>query len=100
MKTEAVSAAGWFGEFGGRYVPEALIGALDELDGAWEEARLDDGFVSELTALHKDVVGRPTPLYEAQRFSERVGARVFLKREDLAHTGAHKINNTLGQVLL
>ena len=100
MKTEAVSQAGWFGEFGGRYVPEALIGALEELDDAWESARKDDGFLKELSGLHKDVVGRPTPLYEAERFSERVGRRVFLKREDLAHTGAHKINNTLGQVLL
>ena len=100
MKTDAISKDGWFGEFGGRYVPEALVAALDELEGAWEEARVDDGFLAELDALHKNVVGRPTPLYEAERFSERVGRRVFLKREDLAHTGAHKINNTLGQVLL
>jgi tryptophan synthase beta chain len=100
MKTEAISEKGWFGEFGGRYVPEALVAALDELDAAWEAARLDPGFLAELDALHKNVVGRPTPLYEADRFSERVGRRVFLKREDLAHTGAHKINNTLGQVLL
>jgi tryptophan synthase beta chain len=81
-------------------VPEALVAALDELDAAWEAARLDQSFLAELDALHKNVVGRPTPLYEAERFSERVGRRVFLKREDLAHTGAHKINNTLGQVLL
>ena len=100
MRTEAVSAAGWFGEFGGRFVPEALIGALEELQAAWEAERGDERFLAELAALHKGVVGRPTPLYEAERFSERVGARVFLKREDLAHTGAHKINNTLGQVLL
>ena len=100
MKTEPVSKTGWFGEFGGRYVPEALVGALDELEAAWTGARADETFLSELHALHKDVVGRPTPLYEAERFSERVGRRVFLKREDLAHTGAHKINNTLGQVLL
>lgn len=91
---------GRFGEFGGRYVPEALMGALDELERAWESAREDVGFRSELDRLFKEVVGRPTPLYEAKRFSERVGRRVFLKREDLAHTGAHKINNTLGQVLL
>lgn len=91
---------GRFGEFGGRYVPEALMGALDELERAWETAREDAGFRSELDRLFKDVVGRPTPLYEATRFSERVGKTVFLKREDLAHTGAHKINNTLGQVLL
>lgn len=100
MKTEPISTKGWFGEFGGRYVPEALIGALDELDAAWEEARADKSFLDELAGLHRNVVGRPTPLYEAERFSDRVGARVFLKREDLAHTGAHKINNTLGQVLL
>ena len=100
MRTEPVSERGWFGEFGGRYVPEALIGALEELEAAWEAARLDPAFLAELDALHKDVVGRPTPLYEAERFSERVGRRIFLKREDLAHTGAHKINNTLGQVLL
>ena len=91
---------GRFGEFGGRYVPEALMGALDELERAWESAREDAGFRTELERLFKEVVGRPTPLYEATRFSERVGRRVFLKREDLAHTGAHKINNTLGQVLL
>jgi tryptophan synthase beta chain len=100
MKTDAISEKGWFGDFGGRYVPEALVAALDELDAAWEAARLDPAFLAELDALHKNVVGRPTPLYEADRFSERVGRRVFLKREDLAHTGAHKINNTLGQVLL
>jgi tryptophan synthase beta chain len=100
MRTEAISQKGWFGEFGGRYVPEALVAALDELDAAWEAARVDPGFLAELDALHRDVVGRPTPLYEAERFSERVGRKVFLKREDLAHTGAHKINNTMGQVLL
>ena len=91
---------GRFGEFGGRYVPEALMGALDELERAWETARMDPAFMDEFHGLLKTVVGRPTPLYDATRFSEKVGARVFLKREDLAHTGAHKINNTLGQVLL
>ena len=91
---------GRFGEFGGRYVPEALMGALDELERAWETAREDTDFLAELDGLLKEVVGRPTPLYAASRFSERVGKTVFLKREDLAHTGAHKINNTLGQVLL
>ena len=100
MKTEPISSRGWFGEFGGRFVPEALIGALEELEDAWASARDEAAFITELEALNRDVVGRPTPLYEAERFSERVGARVFLKREDLAHTGAHKINNTLGQVLL
>src|SRR5688500_5219608 len=91
---------GRFGEFGGRYVPEASMGALDEREGAWEGAWGDDGFRAEFNLLLKEVVGRPTPLYEATRFSERVGRPVFLKREDLAHTGAHKINNTVGQVLL
>ena len=100
MRTEQIGHDGRFGEFGGRYVPEALIGALDELTAAWDKERNDSEFVSELEALWRNVVGRPTPLYEARRFSERVGARVFLKREDLAHTGAHKINNTMGQVLL
>ena len=95
-----VSEDGRFGEFGGRYVPEALMGALDELERAWEDARADDSFGSELNAMLRDVVGRPTPLYVAERFSQRAGRRVLLKREDLAHTGAHKINNTVGQVLL
>jgi tryptophan synthase beta chain len=76
------------------------MGALDELEAAWELARSEDGFVAELERLRATVIGRPTPLYEAARLSERVGARVLLKREDLAHTGAHKINNTIGQVLL
>jgi tryptophan synthase beta chain len=96
----SVKAAGRFGRFGGRYVPEALIAALDELEAAWGEAQVDPGFAAELGRLLRDVVGRPTPLYEAVRLSERVGARVLLKREDLCHTGAHKINNTIGQALL
>jgi tryptophan synthase beta chain len=91
---------GRFGSFGGRYVPETLMGALAELDEAWRAARTDEGFTAELDDLYRSVAGRPTPLYDATRFSERAGARVLLKREDLAHTGAHKINNTLGQVLL
>lgn len=92
--------SGRFGEFGGRYVPEALIAALNELEQEWEVAREDPEFQQELERLFTEVIGRPTPLYDAERFSERVGARVVLKREDLAHTGAHKINNTMGQVLL
>ena len=91
---------GRFGEFGGRYVPEALIAALEELEAVWASAASDPAFEDELTGLLRTVVGRPTPLYEAERFSELAGTRVLLKREDLAHTGAHKINNTLGQVLL
>ncbi|HEY0278234.1 MAG TPA: tryptophan synthase subunit beta [Solirubrobacterales bacterium] len=89
-----------FGPFGGRYVPETLIGALDELTAAWEEAREDPEFNARQDALRRDFIGRPTPLYLASRLSERVGSRVYLKREDLAHTGAHKINNALGQTLL
>ena len=91
---------GRFGPYGGRFVPETLIAALDELDAAWAEAREDQGFQSELATLLRDYVGRPTPLYLAERLSERVGRRVYLKREDLAHTGAHKINNAIGQALL
>jgi len=89
-----------FGPYGGRYVPETLIAALDELTAAWAAAREDEGFRRRLASLHRDFVGRPTPLYLAERLSERVGRRVYLKREDLAHTGAHKINNAIGQALL
>jgi tryptophan synthase beta chain len=89
-----------FGPYGGRYVPETLIPALDELTAAWAEAREDAEFVARLEQLRRDFIGRPTPLYLAERLSERVGSRVYLKREDLAHTGAHKINNAVGQALL
>ena len=89
-----------FGPYGGRYVPETLIPALDELTAGWEEARADEAFRAELDRLLRDFVGRPTPLYLAERLSEAAGGRVYLKREDLAHTGAHKINNAVGQALL
>jgi tryptophan synthase beta chain len=89
-----------FGPYGGRYVPETLIPALDELTAAWSEAREDAEFGARLQQLRRDFIGRPTPLYLAERLSERVGSRVYLKREDLAHTGSHKINNALGQTLL
>jgi tryptophan synthase beta chain len=89
-----------FGPYGGRYVPETLIAALDELTAAWEEAREDGAFRERLALLHRDFIGRPTPLYRAERLSERIGRSVYLKREDLAHTGAHKINNAIGQALL
>ncbi len=89
-----------FGPYGGRYVPETLIAALDELTAAWEEARGDTAFTARLERLRRDFIGRPTPLYLAERLSERVGSTVYLKREDLAHTGAHKINNAVGQALL
>ncbi len=89
-----------FGPYGGRFVPETLIPALDELTAAYEEARADAAFQAELAYLLADYAGRPTPLFHAERLSERCGATVLLKREDLCHTGAHKINNVLGQALL
>src|ERR671930_2581603 len=98
--TAMPDARGRFGAFGGRYVPEVLIPALDELDAAWRELRGDAGFRGELDALLRDYVGRPSPLTFASRLSDRLGYRVYLKREDVNHTGAHKINNTVGQVLL
>ncbi len=91
---------GRFGPYGGRYVPETLVAALDELSAVYAAARVDAAFGAELDGLLADVVGRPSRLSEAPRLSERVGARVLLKREDLNHTGAHKINNTIGQALL
>ncbi|HCW79327.1 MAG TPA: tryptophan synthase subunit beta [Gemmatimonadetes bacterium] len=93
--------SGRFGSFGGRYVPETLIGALDEVAVAYAEASGDESFQDELKRLNTDFVGRPTPLYHAERLGEAAGNRdVWLKREDLNHTGAHKINNTIGQALL
>lgn len=89
-----------FGRFGGRYVPETLMPALEELEAAWVEAREDAAFHAELDVLLRDFAGRPTPLYLAERLSELRGAELWLKREDLLHTGAHKINNALGQALL
>jgi tryptophan synthase beta chain len=93
--------SGYFGAFGGRYVPETLIHALEELEEAYERYRDDPEFVEELDSLSRDFVGRPTPLMFAERLTKRWGgANVWFKREDLAHTGAHKINNALGQILL
>jgi tryptophan synthase beta chain len=89
-----------FGAFGGRYVPETLIPALDELEAAYAAAQDDASFRTDLSTMLSTYVGRPSPLSDAPRLSGRVGARVYLKREDLNHTGAHKINNTVGQVLL
>jgi tryptophan synthase beta chain len=91
---------GRFGRFGGRYAPEVLIPALDELTEAWATLRDDDGFRQRLGALSRDFVGRPTPITRASRLSDELGYDIWLKREDLAHTGAHKINNALGQALL
>src|SRR5438105_3976863 len=94
-------AGGHFGRFGGKYVPEALMHALDELEQAFTDARTDDEFNAELDTLRREYAGRPTPLWRARRLTETCGgARIYLKREDLAHTGAHKINNVLGQCLL
>ena len=93
--------AGHFGQFGGRYVPEALIGALDEIESAHNAAQKDPEFLAELAHLHKTYSGRPSIITEAKRFAEHAGgARIILKREDLNHTGSHKINNVLGQALL
>ncbi|MDH2444355.1 tryptophan synthase subunit beta [Amnibacterium sp. CER49] len=91
----------YFGAYGGRFVPEPLVAALDELTAAWEFAKTDPVYQQELAALHRDYTGRPSPLTEVPRFAGHAGeARVFLKREDLNHTGSHKINNVLGQALL
>jgi len=91
----------YFGEFGGRFVPESLIAALDELDATYQAARLDPTFQAELAELHRTYTGRPSIITEVKRFAEHAGdVRVFLKREDLNHTGSHKINNVLGQALL
>ncbi|PZO99853.1 MAG: tryptophan synthase subunit beta [Dermacoccus nishinomiyaensis] len=92
---------GRFGDYGGRYVPEALVAALEELDEQRQKAMVDDEFRDELAELHRTYTGRPSPITEVKRFAEHCGgARVFLKREDLNHTGSHKINNVLGQALL
>src|SRR5438270_97257 len=94
-------ARGYFGEFGGRFVPETLVEPVEQLERAYFAAREDAQFGAELARLLKQYVGRPTPVYETVRLEERAGgARIFLKREDLTHTGAHKINNALGQALL
>jgi tryptophan synthase beta chain len=103
MASPANTAArpGYFGEFGGQFVPEVVMPALAELDEAYGASRADPGFQRELADLMRDYIGRPTPLYLAERLTAQAGgARIFLKREDLAHTGAHKINNALGQALL
>ncbi|MEZ5371621.1 MAG: tryptophan synthase subunit beta [Microthrixaceae bacterium] len=92
--------SGRFGEFGGRFVPETLVPACEELEAAFRDAWADEAFRSELTGLLNDYAGRPSPLTEARRLSEELGCRVLLKREDLNHTGSHKINNVLGQALL
>ena len=104
-KTSATASVpdeqGRFGDFGGRYVPETLVGALDQLAAEYEKAKQDAAFQGELDILLRDFVGRPSPLYHAKRLSEQCGgAQIYFKREDVNHTGAHKINNTIGQCLL
>ena len=97
----AMNAGPYFGEFGGRFVPEALIAALDELDTAYQKAKVDPEFIGELARLHRTYTGRPSIITEVPRFAAHAGgARIILKREDLNHTGSHKINNVLGQALL
>ncbi|HEY0948837.1 tryptophan synthase subunit beta [Nocardioides sp.] len=102
--TYDADALGWFGGpeqgFGGRFMPEALVAALDELTVAWQEAMADPAFVAEFDTILREYGGLPSPLYHAERLSRSVGARILLKREDLNHTGAHKIRNVLGQALL
>lgn len=100
MRLDRPDANGRFGEFGGRFAPETLMPALRHLETEFEQAWADPDFLNEFHRLLTDFVGRPTPLYPAHRLSDRLGVRVLLKREDLAHTGAHKINNALGQALL
>ncbi|HEY8789480.1 MAG TPA: tryptophan synthase subunit beta [Actinopolymorphaceae bacterium] len=97
---ELPDATGHFGRFGGRFMPEALVAALDELEDAWHQARHDDVFNAELNRMLAEYAGVPSLLYEAERLSAQLGARILLKREDLNHTGAHKVRNVLGQGLL
>ncbi|MDX6225074.1 MAG: tryptophan synthase beta chain [Frankiales bacterium] len=100
MTATTPDATGHFGAYGGRFVPEALIAALDQLSAVYDEARADPEFTAELQRLLREYAGRPSLLYDAERFSGEVGARILLKREDINHTGAHKINNVIGQALL
>src|SRR5438105_6198846 len=96
-----VARAGRFGPYGGRYVPETLMAALEELEAAYEAVKQDQEFQNEFERLLRQYAGRPTPLFYAARLTEKLGgARIYLKREDLCHTGAHKINNCVGQGLL
>src|SRR3989441_11695091 len=101
MNIDQPDSRGYFGPYGGRFVPETLMTPLEELLKAYESARLDEDFQREFESLLRSYSGRPTPLFRAARLTEFAeGARIYLKREDLSHTGSHKINNALGQVLL
>jgi len=96
----SVDKEGFYGNFGGAFVPEMLFPNLDELEKNYNNIINDEDFIIEYNNLLKDYVGRPTPLYFAERMSEKYNCKIYLKREDLCHTGAHKINNTIGQILL
>lgn len=100
MSKYQVNEKGYYGPFGGAYIPEMLYPNVEELQQKYLEIMQEESFRKEFHDLLKDYVGRPSPLYHAKRFSEKYGANIFLKREDLNHTGAHKINNTIGQILL
>ena len=100
MKSFLVDQDGYYGEFGGAYVPEILHKCVEELTNKYLEVIESEDFKKEFDQLLRDYVGRPSPLYLAKRLSEKYGCKLYLKREDLNHTGAHKINNTIGQILL
>ena len=100
MENFKVDSNGFYGEFGGAYIPEILYDNVEDLKNAYLQVLDDPAFQKEYHDLLKDYVGRPSPLYLAKRLSEKYGCKIYLKREDLNHTGAHKINNTIGQILL
>ena len=95
-----VNSKGYYGDFGGAYIPEMLLHNIDELKENYIKIMSDDSFQQEFNQLLKDYVGRPSPLYFSKNLSEKYSAKIYLKREDLNHTGAHKINNTIGQIIL
>tara|TARA_B110000263_G_scaffold33980_1_gene25712 strand:- start:730 stop:1929 length:1200 start_codon:yes stop_codon:yes gene_type:complete len=99
-KINKPSSTGRFGKFGGKFVPETLMSSLEEIEVAFEKYSKDKSFLEELSSLHNDFIGRPTPLYFAKNLSKKLNQKIWIKREDLAHTGAHKINNAIGQALL
>ena len=100
MKSYTVGQDGFYGQFGGAYVPEILYGTLEALRTSYQQIIESEDFLQEYYQLLRDYVGRPSPLYYARRMSEKYGCKLYLKREDLNHTGAHKINNAIGQILL
>ena len=99
-KINKPSSTGRFGKFGGKFVPETLMSSLEEIEIAYEKYSKDKSFLEELSSLQNDFIGRPTPLYFAKNLSKNLNQKIWIKREDLAHTGAHKINNAIGQALL